>query len=426
MDAVHRQPEPQQAPTFRHRLKAVMPPALVAGVRVVQAVVEQRLYRPCHLTMCLRDLRNRPASLVQPGRDRERYVQALLQWLARAQDAVSGGGVAGYYSFSGGWSAAYPETTGYIVPTLLEASRRLKVQEWADRARKMIEWELSVQLPDGSWQSGFVDQPSPTPSVFNTGQVIDGLVAGYLHFKETSWLDAAVQGWRWLIAQQDSDGAWRRYVYRDHPNCYSARVAWPMLILAQVTGDADIRASAIRYLSWAAACQDETGWFENCSLEPSDSALTHTLGYTIEGFLESGLILKEERWISIAQRAADVLLHKFEVRKHLAGTYGKGWKPDHSFACLTGCAQISRVWGRFFELTHDARYLNAMLKLNDYVLGQVSLDDGCLDIRGGVPGSKPVWGAYMTYRLPNWAAKFTLDALFQEADAMAIVETGRA
>lgn len=404
----------------RHFLKGVMPSAVVTGIRAAQAIVDQRLYHPGHVTVCLRDYRNRPASRVHSGHDRERYVRALLQWLARAHDAVEGGGVSGYYSFAEGWSAAYPETTGYIITTMLEAARRLKEQQWADRAKRMIEWELSVQLPDGSWQSGFVDQPSAVPAVFNTGQVIDGLVAGFAHFKDARCLDAAWKGARWLIALQENDGAWRRYVYRNNPNCYSTRVAWPMLMLAQATGDAGIRASAIRYLSWAAACQDESGWFEHCSLEPGDPALTHTLGYTIEGFLESGLILKEERWISVAQRAADVLLHKFEIRKHLAGTYARGWKPDHSFACLTGCAQISRVWGRFYEMTRDARYLNAALKLNDYVLGQISLDGGCPDLRGGVPGSKPVWGPYMSYRMPNWAAKFTLDALFQEADAMTL------
>jgi hypothetical protein len=65
-----------------------------------------------------------------------------------------------------------------------------------------------------------------------------------------------------------------------------------------------------------------------------------------------------------------------------------------------------------------------MLKLNDYVLSQITLDTECVDIRGGVTGSKPVWGAYMPYRLPNWAAKFTLDALFQEEDAMTLFRKG--
>ena len=30
---------------------------------------------------------------------------------------------------------------------------------------------------------------------------------------------------------------------------------------------------------------------------------------------------------------------------------------------------------------------------------------------GGLPGSFPTWGQYMRFALPNWAAKFYLDAL---------------
>lgn len=408
---------PSEPRSYRRVIKELMPPALLAVARAMQTGVQQRLYLPGQLAVFLKDARNQSASTLVPGTGRDQYAQALLQWLARAQDAVPGGGVSGYYTFAAGWSAAYPETTGYVITTFLDAARRLKAAEWADRARRMIEWEISVQLDDGSWQSGFVDQP-PIPAVFNTGQVIDGLVAGYAWFKDPRYLDVALKGGRWLVAQQERDGAWRRHVYQNNPNCYSTRVAWPMLMLAEAAGDSEIRSSAIRYLEWASTCQDETGWFANCSLEPNDPALTHTLGYTIEGFLEAGFLLNDDRWVSIAQRAADVLLHKFEVRKHLAGTYAKGWKPDHSFACLTGCAQMSRVWGRLFGMTHDIRYLNALLKMNDYVLSQISLTSSCSGIRGGVMGSKPVWGAYMTYRLPNWAAKFMLDALFEEQNAM--------
>ena len=410
--------QPSGPRSYREIIKGALPSSLLNVARALQTGVQQRLYRPNQFVVWLRDARNQPASLLAPGSARDRYVQALLDWLARAQDAVPGGGVSGYYTFASGWSAAYPETTGYVITTLLEAARRLKREEWADRARRMIEWEIKVQLADGSWQSGFVDQ-SAVPAVFNTGQVIDGLVAGYAQFKEPQYLDAALKGGRWLATQQESDGAWRRHVYQNNANCYSTRVAWPMLMLAQATGDAGIRTSAIRYLEWAGTCQDDTNWFANCSLETGDPALTHTLGYTIEGFLESGLLLNDDRWIAVAQRAADMLLHKFEIRKHLAGTYAKGWKPDHSFACLTGCAQMSRVWGRLYGMTRDIRYLNALLKLNDYVLSQISLTSSCSGIRGGVMGSKPVWGAYMTYRLPNWAAKFTLDALFEEENALA-------
>jgi len=38
-------------------------------------------------------------------------------------------------------------------------------------------------------------------------------------------------------------------------------------------------------------------------------------------------------------------------------------------------------------------------------------------IRGGIPGSHPRGGDYMTNRYPNWAAKFFMDALMLQLQA---------
>jgi hypothetical protein len=404
---------------MRYLLKRVLPPSIVHGLSFIEEGICQRLYRPSHMIIVWRDLQRSEGDGALDEESRIVFRQALLDWLCRAQDATGVGGVSGYYSFSHGWSAAYPETTGYIIPTFLEAARRCKMSEYQERARRMADWEVSIQLADGSWQSGFVTAPK-VPAVFNTGQVIEGLVAAHSWFGDSRYLEAAARGGDWLVKHQDEDGGWRQFTYRNMSNTYFTRVAWPLLALAKVTGEVSYRHSAVRFLEWAARCQHDTGWFEHCALEPNEPPLTHTIGYTIEGFLESGLLLKEDRWITVGQRAADALLHRYEVRRRLAGTYAEGWKGDHSFSCLTGCAQISRVWNRLYEITRDTRYLNAALKLNDFVIARVDLRSGNAGLRGGVSGSYPVWGPYMSYRVPNWAAKFTLDALFAEEDAMAM------
>jgi uncharacterized protein YyaL (SSP411 family) len=292
--------------------------------------------------------------------------------------------------------------------------------ELETRARRMADWELDVQLPEGAWQASYVTAPR-VPAVFNTGQVIQGLLVAYDAFGDTNYLEAAVRGGKWLVANQDQDGAWRRYTYNDFPNSYSTRVAWPLLALAHATGDRVFRSTALRYLQWARRCQDETGWPDRCNLEVGDPPLTHTLAYAAEGFIESGVLLDDERWIAAGQQTADALLHRYESRGHLAGTYSRGWQGNYSFSCLTGCAQMSLVWGRLFELTQDTRYLNGALKLNDFVVSCIDLQSQGPGIRGGVKGSHPLGGPYMPYRLPSWAVKFTLDALFQEEDALALL-----
>ena len=408
---------------LRGRARRWLPAHLRAALRSADTAIHQRLYRPLHLSAWLGDAAGNDAS-APSLRDRRPYLSALVGWLKRAQDAAGGAGVAAYYGFSDGWSAAYPETTGYIIVTCLEAAARLGDPDLATRTRRLAEWELSVQMPEGAWQSGHVTA-SPVPAVFNTGQVIQGLLTAYRAFGETRYLDAAAQGGRWLVANQDADGAWRRHTYRGFPNSYSTRVAWPLLDLATVAGERRFRQSAVDYLEWAARCQDDCGWLDRCTLEPGEPALTHTLAYAMEGFLESGVLLEEERWMRVAEKTAEALLRRYEVRRHLAGGYDQAWRGDHSFACMTGCAQVALVWCRLYQLKGDSRYLNAALKLNDFVASHIDLDSRWPEFRGAVKGSQPIWGHYMPFRLPSWAAKFAADAFLREEDALVGLEARR-
>jgi hypothetical protein len=56
----------------------------------------------------------------------EAAIAASLDWLRAAQDrsTTRDGGVARHFSLVDGWSASYPETTGYIIPTVLEHAAR--------------------------------------------------------------------------------------------------------------------------------------------------------------------------------------------------------------------------------------------------------------------------------------------------------------
>ena len=56
----------------------------------------------------------------------ERVIDHAIAWLGRAQDnsASRDGGVARHFGLVNGWATSYPETTGYIVPTMLEHARR--------------------------------------------------------------------------------------------------------------------------------------------------------------------------------------------------------------------------------------------------------------------------------------------------------------
>ena len=93
----------------------------------------------------------------------------------------------------------------------------------------------------------------------------------------------------------------------------------------------------------------------------------------------------------------------------LPGMYDNNWKPDKSFVCLTGNTQVAICFLRYEKIFPDLRLVNASIKLVDYVCNQQKkLKNYKL---GSVAGSKPLWGKYMKFRYPNWAAKYHADSL---------------
>ena len=62
------------------------------------------------------------------------------------------GGVARHYCLITGWGASYPETTGYIVPTIIREGQAAGNTELLERARKMLDWLVSIQMPGGGFQ----------------------------------------------------------------------------------------------------------------------------------------------------------------------------------------------------------------------------------------------------------------------------------
>src|SRR5262245_26076600 len=104
---------------------------------------------------------------------------AAIHWLGRAQDASKDGGFCGRYRLDRGWTSSYPETTGYIVPTLLALARdpSLDGPALTARARRAVEFLLSVQLESGAFPGLEIAENRTEPSPFNTAQIIHGLVA---------------------------------------------------------------------------------------------------------------------------------------------------------------------------------------------------------------------------------------------------------
>jgi hypothetical protein len=153
------------------------------------------------------------------------------------------------------------------------------------------------------------------------------------------------------------------------------------------------------------------GWFNNASFDPADDPLTHTLAYTIEGLIESGKLLSDERLIEAARLAANALRDRQAQDGSLRGTFRPGWRSEVTWSCLTGNAQMALVWLKLYEITEDVSYLHGAAKAIRYLNQLQSRSSGSPGIRGGVAGSYPIYGDYGYYLYLNWAAKFYADSL---------------
>ena len=105
-------------------------------------------------------------TLEDPGIDL--VVEEGVEWLVRAQNHSSSqdSGVASHFSLLTGWSPSYPETTGHIVPTMLEYARLRGDETVRQRARRMLHWLVSIQFPDGSFSGGVVGSRVVVPTNF--------------------------------------------------------------------------------------------------------------------------------------------------------------------------------------------------------------------------------------------------------------------
>ena len=377
-------------------------------------------WRPRHARLMLRDLLRAPAS--RPQSDII-HLGAAIDWLCRAQDVRNGeadsGGVSAGWSFEDGWLPSYPETSGYIVETFIAAARILERQDLVARAHRIVDWELSIQHPDGAFPGHF-GEPGSQPVIFNTGQIMHGMLAGHLQLGRPECLESAVKAGYWLARHQDDDGCWRRFEHNGVPHTYNTRGTWALLATSTIAGDTKLKDAALRNLEWALAQQRPSGWFANNAFTPDREPFTHTIAYAIRGFLECGVLLGDERYLAAAVRAARAVASVQRADGWLAGTYSEGWAAGAHYCCLTGVAQMSLNWTRLAQEAGAAGLRENARRGIAFVKGHQRIDDPDPIVRGAIAGSAPIWGRYSMFEFPNWAAKFFADALMMDIENTAV------
>ncbi|MCW5752693.1 MAG: hypothetical protein KIT81_16280 [Alphaproteobacteria bacterium] len=356
-------------------------------------------------------------------------IAAGLEWLCQAQDrsATKDGGAARHYSLLTGWASSYPETSGYIVPTLLREARLSGDPKLEARARRMLDWLVSIQFPEGGFQGGVVDALPRVPVTFNTGQILLGLAAGAAELDRARYLEPMRKAAQWLVDSQDGDGCWRRHptpFAKPGEKAYETHVAWGLFEADRVLPGLGFGETGLRQVRWAIACQHPNGWFEKCCLSDAERPLTHTLGYVLRGIIEAYRLMPADDLLMAAIRTADGLLGVLEPDGRLPGRLDKEWRAAAPWVCLTGSVQIAHCWFLLSDITGNAQYREGARLANRYVRRTLVID-GQPEVRGGVKGSFPVDGGYGRFEYLNWACKFMIDANRMELDHLAKGATDR-
>lgn len=351
--------------------------------------------------------------------DRTRHLLEAMEWLKRAQDAGTDHGVSYGVRFGDNFDVSYPETTGYICQTFVDQALRTGSDELLGRAIKMGDWEITIQLPDGSVMGGKLNS-SPTPAVFNTGMVLLGWSSLISQTGESRFRSAAARASEWLLSIQEPDGQWLRWnsQFANHRSTmYNVMAAWGLCSAGFALNDRRFIQAAVKNAEYCLSRQHENGWLPDCCLtEMTDKPLLHTLAYAMQGLLGIGVITERADLIHAARKLADAELQLLSADGHLPGRQTCEFSPAAEWCCLTGSAQTSAVWSQLYLLTQQERYRAAVRCVNDYLLARHDIRNVDLRLRGGVSGSWPTWGAYGPYQILNWATKFLVDALALEIE----------
>jgi rhamnogalacturonyl hydrolase YesR len=327
--------------------------------------------------------------------------------------------VARHYSIIADWSTSYPETTGYIVPTML-AYANLRDDETArERARQMLDWLVSIQFPAGGFQGGLIDAKPRVPVTFNTGQILIGLASGAQEFKDPRYHDAMCRAADWLVKTQDPDGCWRKHptpFAKAGEKAYETHVAWGLFEAARIKHDSPYADAAVANVTWALRLQRENGWFDKCCLTDPSQPLTHTVGYVLRGIIEAYKFTNDSSLLKACCKTADGLLEAIRLQDgFLPGRVDRKWNGTVSWSCLTGSVQIAQCLLMVYQYTGEKTYRDAAYALNQYVRRSIRVN-GSPEIRGGIKGSFPINGGYGTYQYLNWACKFFVDSNMLEKE----------
>jgi hypothetical protein len=366
--------------------------------RVIDKIFRTLLHAPL-LWWALR--RQGPA-----GADR-RHVEAAVAWLLASQEAGGNGGYAHSFHLLYAWQPSYPETTGYIIPSLHRAHLAYGLPGVLESVAAATRWLTSIQQEDG----GFGDLEGH-PQVFDTGQILIGLNYLAEQAPELSAPQALARAARWLVSVQEEDGSFRRHAYNGIPHSYYSRVGAALVTAGRLLNDDAVAEAGLRNLRWTMAQQGDNGFFAHASFD-ANPAYLHTMVYILEGLLDGYQETDAPELLDATVRFASRLLETAKRDGVLRSQYHPDYRVANDELCMTGLAQWAGVCFRLARLLNDGAYRESGVRTLEE-LKRRQIFCGNSRLHGGLLGSTPFNGRYMTAAIPNWGLKFFIDAFLEK------------
>lgn len=257
------------------------------------------------------------------------HIQLALDWWSVTHNALDGKGFPTKFNVlhNYGLGPSYPETTGYTLNTLLTLLRNRPFEFDEDRVatmtRNSYDWLASIQFENGAWTGGHAALHNyGKPSVFNTGQILLGMIDVYQSLRDGTVKHSQFEGIDledledrcrraayFLKDQLQPDGTFAtQFAYTDQPLTYYCRSMYGALNTGIVLEDEQLLEAIRPHYDWVASMQDPSGWINQWGFE-EDWAVMHRISYTLRGMVEAALHYQDEKYFQVVCKGIDFLIN---------------------------------------------------------------------------------------------------------------------
>lgn len=275
----------------------------------------------------------------------------------------------------------YPEVTGYYIPTLIRWGYRELAIDYA-------KWLISIQHNDGSWYDTF-DQ---MPYVFDTAQILKGLLAAYSIWPDENVKNSIIKGAMWLAGNIQHDG---RFKAADEsiwkmPKAYSELIHLYCLSPIREVGIHFSKPELLEMVDLSIDYYKQNHMEEILHFD----LLSHFYAYVMEALVDLGEL-------ELAKAAMNNI-GNFQTEDGAVPGYN-----DVHWVCSTGLFQLALTWFRVGDIERGNKAFSYACRLQNESGGWY----------GSYPSAEDESNDYFAASEISWAVKYFLDALYYKNKA---------